>query len=185
MDADRTIDNAAAFWPEITPDEGETLDNETLTIADRRVRVAAAYCARKSMRTIATELKCSFGTVQGDLKAVFEGWKRMAVRSMAEQIADALMRLTERETDIEREWEKSKGSRTETHSEQTGGDRPSSKAKVRKREGYGDPRLAALLIQCWDRRCKLLGLLRPEDFRKIDALPPVKYVAGLDPAEVV
>jgi len=55
---------------------------------------------------------------------------------------------------------------------------------VEKKQKYGDPRLHGLPVKRWENRCKLLGLLKPEDFRKTD-LPPVKLVAGIDPSEAV
>ena len=169
------------LFPEVTDEEGRTLDNETLLIAERRIRVIARYRRRESMRQISIAEKCSFGTVRNDIHVILENYKRIAARSAQEHIADQLQRLADREADIEAEWEKSKGERIETHAEQRNG---SSTAKLKKKQAYGDPRLAMILLQCWDRRCKLLGLLQPGDFGK-DGLPPVKMVAGLDPVEAV
>jgi hypothetical protein len=55
---------------------------------------------------------------------------------------------------------------------------------VKKRQRYGDPRLHALLVQCWRARCVLLGLLDKAE-TGADKLPAVKLVAGLNPLEVV
>ena len=69
-----------------------------------------------------------------------------AARSAQEHIADCLQRLNAREIDIYAEWEKSKGERIETHAENRNG---SSTAKLKKKQAYGDPWLAVLLLQCW------------------------------------
>jgi hypothetical protein len=195
MDDERGSGAAAAFyWPEISPEDNE-LDNETLVISERRARIASQYCARKSMRDISRDERCSLGTVYNDLHAVFEGWKRLAAKSYGDHVADALLRLAHREADIEGEWEKSKGEAVESYTSRRKRARrqldkekdsdETDEARVKKKQQYGDPRLAAILMQIWDRRCRILGLLKAEDFRSMNALPPVKVVAGLDPAEVV
>lgn len=176
------------FFPEITPDEARCIDSETVVIMERRVRVMALYRRGRTMKAIADEVRCSLGTVHGDIHAVLEGYKRMSGRDAAAHVADSLQRLAAREADIEGEWEKSKGESVETYTGRRGvkGGGSSDEAKVKKKQRYGDPRLAALLLGCWDRRCRLLGLLKSDDFRASrDALPPVKYVAGVDPVELV
>lgn len=173
------------FFPDLTPGEARLIDGETARIMERRTRVMAAYRRGRSMDSIRRDLGCSIGTVHHDLHTVFEGYRRLAARTAQEHIADALQRLAAREADIETEWEKSKGESVETYTGKRDGRSPGNEARVRKKQRYGDPRLAALLIQCWDRRCKLLGLLRPDDLKGRGELPPVKYVAGLDPVEAV
>lgn len=174
------------FFPEVTDEEARLIDGETVKIMERRARVMALYRRGKSMAAIAGELRCSAGTVHHDIHTVLDGYRRLAARETAAHVADALQRIAAREADIEAEWEKSKGETVETHtSKREGKLGGGSAASVKKKARYGDPRLAALLIQCWDRRCKLLGLLKPEDLKGRDALPPVKLVAGFDPAEVV
>jgi len=179
------------FWPALTEGECDPLDNESFLIAERRTRVAAAYCRGLSMREVAkevstTEKSISFSTVRDDLQAVFRGWQKVAIRSRGEQIARELMLLAHREADIEREWEKSKGERVEQYAERREGKTPSTGTKLKKIQGVGDPRLAALLLQCWDRRCRLLGLLEAADLRKNpEVAPTAKLIAGVDPVEAV
>lgn len=181
-----TLSPLSFFFPEVTEDEARYLDGETAAIMHRRTRVMAMYRRGRSMTAIRDELKCSLGTVHRDIHTVLEGYRRIAARSAQEHVADQLQRLASREADIEAEWEKSKGEQVETTTGRRGTSGGSyDQAAVKKRQRYGDPRLAALLLGCWDRRCKLLGLLRPEDFRGKDGTPPVKLVAGLDPVEQV
>lgn len=173
------------FFPELTEQEAKLLDGETARIMERRTRVMALYRRGLSMEAIRKEVGCSVGTVHHDIHTVFEGYKRFAARSAQEHIADALQRLAAREADIEREWERSKGEQIESTQGKRDGRVRTGQATVKKKQRYGDPRLAALLMQCWDRRCKLLGLLKPDDLKNRDGEPPVKYVAGIDPTELV
>ena len=170
------------FFPEVTEGEARILDRETLRIMQRRVRVIGLYRQRMTMMAIAEEVGCSYGTVHSDMHTVLEGYKRIAAHNVQDHLADQLQRLAAREADIEAEWEKSKGDRVETFAEQRSS---GNTAKLKKKQAYGDPRLAHILLQCWDRRCRLLGLLEAGDVRGRDGLPPVKLVAGLDPLEVV
>lgn len=171
----------------MTEEEAKTLDNETVIIMERRARVMSLYRSGRTMRDITTEVKVSLRTIHKDIHFVFDGYKRIAARNAAEHIADALQRLTSREIDIEQEWEKSKGEYVETVSgRRAQGQEASDMASVKKRQRYGDPRLATLLLQCWDRRCKLLGLLSGDDLKALaSTLPPVKMVKGINPAELV
>lgn len=181
----------ALLWPETAPAPGESadrnLDDERFTISERRAKAARLYQQKKTMRQIAAELKVSLRTVHTDIHAVLEGWKLYARQHIAELIVMELSRLAHRESDIEIEWERSKGSYTEDNA-QTGsrGQNSFSQASRKTRQRYGDPRLAALLLKCWEMRCKLLGMLKPEDISaRADSLPPVKLVAGIDPVELV
>lgn len=175
----------SVFFPEVTEEEARDLDGGTVAIMERRARVMALYRAGKTMNAIRQEVGCSLGTVHHDIHTVLAGYAKVASRTAQEHVANELQRLAHREAQVEVDLDRSRGVATETYSEQTSGGKGGGKARVRKRERYGDPRLHQLLQGWWDRRCRLLGLLRPEDFRKPDALPPVKLVAGLDPAEVV
>jgi len=181
----------ALLWPETASAPGEAadhnLDNERFLVAERRAKSARLYQQKKTMRQIAAELKVSLQTVHADIHAVLEGWKLYARQNMAQLIVSEIARLAHREADIEIEWERSKGSYTEDNA-QTGsrGQNSFSQASRKTRQRYGDPRLAALLLKCWEMRCKLLGMLKPDDLSsRGDTLPPVKLVAGIDPVELV
>lgn len=181
----------AILWPETAPnlDEPEDgiLDEERLIVAERRAKSARLYQQKKTMRTIAAELKVSLGTVHRDIQAVLQGWRRFARQQVADLIVMELARLAHREADIEIEWEKSKGDLTETATgRRTNQSGSFDTAAVKKRQRCGNPQLAQLLLKCWEMRCKLLGLLRPEDFAaKGNILPPTKFVAGIDPVDAV
>ena len=174
----------ADYFPEITPAEGRTLDAETFRIAERRLAVTRLYRRGLSMAAIAREVKCSPGTVHSDIHAVLDGVKRQAARTARDHLADALQRLTDRECELERDLERSRGELVET----VGGRRvlqsgSVDSTSVKKKTRYGDPKLHALLVKCWESRCRLLGLLA--DAKDLPATVPVKLVSGIDPAELV
>lgn len=181
----------ALLWPEAAPAPGEEgdaiLDAERMIVAERRAKTARLYYGRKTMREIAAELKIGLATVHDDIHTVLEGWARYARQNLAMLVVNELARLNELERDITVEWEKSKGEVVETSTgRRTGGSGGGQDtAAVKKKQRYGDPRLAALLLKCWESRCKLLKLLTPDDMKGNDNLPPVKFVAGLDPVEAV
>lgn len=181
----------AILYPETAPGPGEQddaiLDDERFFVAERRAKTARMYQQKRTMRQISAELKVSLGTVHSDIQAVLNGWRQFARQSVADLIVLELARLAHREADIEVEWEKSKGDLTETATgRRTNTSGTFDTAAVKKRQRNGDPRLAALLLKCWEMRCKLLGLLRPEDFAsKGNVLPPTKFVAGIDPVDAV
>lgn len=175
----------ALFFPAVEPGE-RRLDAETLTIAERRTKVAELYARKWSLRQIKDELRCSLGTVHHDLHTVLEGYKTAALSAAATHVGSALMALSHREHQLELDLERSRGEAVET----TTGRRGKQGAEVGAAQVRKKPQLQvtvkihALLIQCWDRRCRLLGLLKADDFRAL-ATPPVKLVAGFDPAELV
>lgn len=175
----------ADYFPEITPDEGERIDNETLILAERRLAVVRLYRRGLTMKAIAAEVKCSPSTVHKDIHAVLENVKRLTARTARDHLADALQRLNDREYEIERDLERSRGEQVETVAGRrvlSGG--AVDATSVKKRTRYGDPRLHALLLKCWENRCKLLGLL--SDVTAADGVAvPVKMVSGVNPAEVV
>jgi hypothetical protein len=174
------------LFPEITEEESKLIDGETALIMERRSRVMNLYRLGKPMRTIAETLKSSLTTVHRDIHTVLDGYKRIAARSAKDHIADMLQRLAHREAQIEEDLERSRGEFQETStSRRNVGNSTQDQAVVKKRSKYGDPKLHALLLGCWDRRCKLLALLMPSEHGQ-GGLPPVKIIAGgIDPAELV
>lgn len=180
-----TMTPISLFFP--TVDAGERrLDAETLAIAERRTRVVELYSRRWSMRAIQQELKCSLGTVHADLHAVLENYKAAAIQAASHHISQALIALTHRETQLELDLERSRGEAVETTTGRRGKTGAEfGQATVRKKGQQSfTAKLHGLLLQVWDRRCRLLGLLKAEDFRTM-ATAPVKLVAGFDPVDVV
>ncbi len=196
---------ASYFWHDIAEEDDKSLDAETMIIADRRRVIAKLYAQNLSMREIRDRLieqnvKVSLMTISRDVAAVHEWYLKAAVRHIAEWKSVALRKLQFLEQETLEQWQRSKGATVKTHSTRrtkpaAGGaaGSPASAAKsfdeayrVEKYETYGDPRLMALLIQIWDRQAQLFGLvIRTDVGQKLDELPPVKMVAGVNPVELV
>lgn len=161
---EREIKPLHFFFPTITPEEGRTLDNETVAISERRVMVMRLYRERKSMRQIAEELKVSLGTVWNDIDAVMQGYKLMAAKDAKEHIAELLSQLSHREQQIEQAWAKSLGELVETSDTKrktAAGDHNVS--VVKQKEKTGNPMYTAQLLECLKMRARLLGLLSKND----------------------
>ena len=172
------------LYPELTADEARSLDPKSFRIMERRSRVMSLYRKGRSMGAIAVEVGCSVGTVSNDIHAVLDGYLRWTLKSVREHVADGLQRLAEEEAQLRAEVEKSQAEAVETFTETTVTDgKPARhRAWVKKRRRPTDHHLFRLLFACWDRRCKLLGLL---DAPAAAAAVPVKIVAGFDPVDRV
>lgn len=176
---DETITPLSFFFPEVTEEEARKVDGETAIIMERRCRVMALYRQRRTMQEIASALKCGIGTVHRDIHAVLEGYKRIAARTTHEHLVDELQRIAHREADTEREWERSKGELVETSASKRN---KFDATSVKKKQRVGDPRLMSLLLKWTELRCKLLGLLKPDnDAAANDA---AMYLKVLDMSEV-
>lgn len=178
------IDNPVHYyWPGLTEEESYHLDQGQLAIAERRMRISRLYLGRRTYKQIVDEVGCSVGTVSKDVNILFDWWRKVAVRNVGEHIVAQLMKLDQMEREFEEAWQKSKGEYTETTTGQRGkGQSANINAVIKKKQKYGDPKLGALMLKCWENRCRLLGLMNI-DPAATDMLPPVKYVAGLDPVE--
>lgn len=187
----------ALFFPHLTDQELQSpIDHESFLVAERRAKIASLRRQRKSHGQIATILGISKSTVNGDIHAVLDGYRRLAAVDAAYHIADALDALDAHMADLKEQWEKSKEPRKESASSRrtaagrirnngeplAPGETETTSAKMK--ESLGDPRLAALWQQCWEKRCMLLGILNKADLKSAGP-PPVKMIAGIDPAEVV
>lgn len=152
------------FFPTITPEEGRTLDNETVIISERRTKAMRMYRERRTMREIAAELKVSLNTICRDINAVMEGYKLIAAQDAKDHIAELLSQLSHREHQIEQAWAKSLGELVETSDTKrktAAGDHNVS--VVKQKEKTGNPMYTAQLLECLKMRARLLGLLSKND----------------------
>jgi hypothetical protein len=180
-----TITPLSFFFPTLTENEARTIDGESARIMERRARVMDLYRRGRSMDAIRKELGCSLGTVHADLHAVLDGYRKIAARSAQEHVASALDLLVHREAQVEADLDRSRGEFFETSTNRrTSTSGQIDQAVVKRKTKYGDPRLHALLQGYWDRRCKLLGLLKNDELKGRE-MPSVKLVAGIDPVELV
>jgi len=174
------------LWPESAPETAQSVDQESAAMAERRARVFRLYARGKTMRQVAEEAGTSLATVCRDVNHVLDAYRLAALQDAHHHVARELARLAAIEAELWDAWERSKGEATETTTARRGGaSGEAGESRTRRRQRDGDPRVMRLVLGCWERRCRLLGLLRAEDFKDTGAMPPVKLVAGLDPAELV
>lgn len=149
-------------------------------ILDRREKVARLYLQGWTQMRIGRELACSQATVSGDLKAVREWWRESATMALGERIALELSRIDRIEAEAWDAWERSKAERIQSFAETdtagpdgqppegTEADRRQRQRTTRKKSGIrkqqvtGEDRYLSIVLDCVQRRCKILGLDAPD-----------------------
>lgn len=185
------------LWPEVAPEEQDQFDHESAVMAERKAKVFRLYTRGMSCRAIADQLAAEAGsgksvetrhysTISRYVREIYENYRLIALQDAASHVATQLAKLDAMETELWTAWDRSKGEMVET----TTGRRSTASgshdtAAVKKKQREGNHKIMALIQGCWDRRCKLLGLMKSEDFKGMNGLPPTKFVAGLDPLEAV
>jgi len=133
-------------------------------IAERRKTVASLYLQGKFQDEIAKVVKVDRGTVSRDLKALQEEWLKSGVMDLNAAKARELAKIDEIERQAWVAWEQSrKDAETMevTGTAQGGKGKPDKVKKITKGQA-GDPRFLAILLDCTNRRCELLGLDAPK-----------------------
>lgn len=121
-------------------------------------------------------------TISRDLKAIREEWKQSAVRDFDEAKGKELARLDAVEREAWEAWERSKVQRETTRTKRRTGDTLSDEAELKKESRDGDPRFLAMVIDCVDKRCELLGLVvKGKDEQ--NSAPPIFGFRLVKPAE--
>ena len=184
------------LWPEVAPEDQDRLDHESAVMAERKAKVFRLYTRGMSCRAIAEQLAAEtsnkgveprhYSTISRYVKEIFDNYRLISLQDAASHTAAMLARLDLMEVELWAAWDRSKGEFTE----QSTGRRQTASgsfdtASVKKKQRLGEPKIMALIQGCWDRRCKLLGLMKAEDFKAMNGQMPVKFVAGIDPVEAV
>lgn len=186
------------LWPEVAPEDQDRLDHESAVMAERKAKVFRLYTRGMSCRAIAEQLAAEssmpskaveprhYSTISRYVKEIFDNYRLISLQDAASHTAAMLARLDQMEVELWAAWDRSKGEFTE----QSTGRRQTASgsydvASVKKKQRLGEPKLMALIQGCWDRRCKLLGLMKAEDFKAMNGMPPVKIVAGMAPEDLV
>lgn len=179
-------EDISLIFPEANHESIGRVDNETATIASRRVAVMRLYCAGKSMRDIGEKVGCSATTVHFDVRHCLQSFGRLTEQTTRKMIARELARLDTIEKECWEAWEKSKGesSKTRTRKKQRG-NANEFEAVNETTQRAGDPRYMKLILECIEKRARLLRLCDSGDTTDPNELPPVKLVAGIDPMELV
>lgn len=148
----------------------------------RRARVASFKIQGKSLREMAELLEkdgyvnprtgkaWSLHILSEDVQELEERWKASALVDITEAKARELAKLDELEREAWAAWHRSYGKRQSTSTERrTGGKTPGDKARVDTEDLAGDPRFLAIVLDCQQRRAKMLGLDAPQ---KVEASGP-------------
>jgi hypothetical protein len=168
------------LWP-----EAGASDRESAKTAERRARIFRAFTRGRSMLQIAEEHEITKTAVSRDVTHVLDSFRLSATQEASVHIARELARLATLETELWEAWDHSKADGIETTTSKREGRTPGGEARVKKKQRDGDGGIMRLILACWDRRCKLLGLLKAEDMNQKHDPLAVKSVAGTNPTDLV
>ena len=134
--------------------------SDRLLILARRQRVAGAYLHGQSQWEIAQEEGVDHSTVSRDLAAIRQDWRASAVMDLDAKFDEELAKLDEVEREAWAAWRESKTTlHTHSREEIIGGRNDGATRTTEKRQQRcGDPAFLQIILQCLDRRCKLLQL---------------------------
>ncbi len=131
-------------------------------IEDNRRDITRLYLRGKTQAEIAKELEISRSMVAYDLKAILELWKKQTVRDLDADKVQELEKLAELERTYWAAWDASLERMEATATERTEDhDGASTKATVKRESRYGNPAYLQGVMNCIQRRAKLLGLDAP------------------------
>ena len=140
-----------------------------IQIEDDRREIASLYLQGKTQQAIAERLGMTRQMVGYDLKAIQRRWREDTSRNLDEDKARELAKLDELERTYWQGWEDSlEQVTTETTSRAVagggagGGVGVTERAAIRREGKQGNPTYLRGVIDCIDRRCKLLGLDSPQ-----------------------
>lgn len=129
---------------------------------------ASMYLQGKKQSEIAAHLKCSQQNISLNLKVIRDRWKESTSLGFDEHIAREIAKVDEVESECWEAWTRSKEGRTTKSGRQRG---TKEKGKVvdgdfevssRTEQSAGDVRFLDKVLDCIDKRAKLLGLYAPE-----------------------
>lgn len=123
---------------------------------ERRRRVEDRYLEGGSIAEIAAELTVSQRVVSNDLRSIRLAWTRERTSEGTTRLELELRKIDRLEREAWRAWERS---RKDLDSTKVSRDGARAKAERTLRKQTGDPRFLAVVKDCIDRRCRLLGIL--------------------------
>ena len=132
-------------------------------IEDDRREIASLYLQGKTQQVIADRLHMTRQMVGYDLKAIQRRWREDTSRNLDEDKAQELAKLDELERTHWQAWEDSlEQVTTETSSLVNSAKDSRNRATIRREDKQGNPAYLRGVMECIDRRCKLLGLDSPQ-----------------------
>lgn len=183
FDSDKVLNGSllAFLVPGASEEDLSTLDDETFTIAERKVQVIWMRRRGMTFKKIGEALGVSQMTACRYANDVLESYRTLAAKTAQEHIVNALQKLDDMEEKYERQLARSCGYTWEEWGK-SGSSEIEDSEQLRR---TGDPKWASLITGIWDRRCELLGLLKVKDGPDPNTMPACKLVKGIDPVEVV
>ena len=139
-----------------------------IQIEDDRREIASLYLQGKTQQAIAERLNMTRQMVGYDLKAIQRRWREDTSRNLDEDKARELAKLDELERTHWQAWEDSLEQVTTESSARTtsgrgnGDGSVTEQAAIRREGKQGNPAYLRGVMECIDRRCKLLGLDSPQ-----------------------
>jgi len=128
---------------------------------DRR-RIAELYLEGWLQADIAEELELSQSTISNDLNALHKQWLESSLIDFDQAKAVEIAKVDKLEREYYRAWRESKEDKEISVTEKAGGEKPRSKAQIRREGQVGNPSFLAGVQWCIERRCKILGIDAPQ-----------------------
>ena len=133
------------------------ISTNDIELAQRRAEVVKLYLEGHNQWDIAYKFNVNQSTISRDIRHVMNELIKTATNNLDEIRQVELSRLNRVEVEMWAAWERSQRD-AETETEEFGSAAPMPKV-TRKRQGQvGDPRYMTIILQCIEKRCKLLGL---------------------------
>jgi transposase len=132
-------------------------EREEFEITERQQKVARLYIQGKYQSQIADELKVDPATVSRDIQAIRENWRASALFDYSTAIGRELALLDAVEKEAWAEYLKSKEATVKDTRESIAN--VGVKVSVTKTTRTGDPRYLAIVMECSEKRAKLMGLI--------------------------
>ena len=140
------------------------------------------YLNGHTQAAIAKEIGISRQMVSKDLQTIRQRWKESAIKDFDALKEQELKKIDATEREAWECYRRSQRDRQRTVTERAGTGNPDdakpgrAKAQVTKEQADGDPRFLKIILECIDKRCKILGLDAPDK----QELSGVVEVQGVD-----
>jgi len=145
---------------------GDTTNKRTPFQREKdRKEIARRYLQGETQAAIGRALGLTQQMISYDLARIREQWRAAAVRDIDELQAHELAKIDQLEVTYWQAWQRSledSTTRTQYVEADKAGKPTPARAAVRTEQGTGDPRWLAGVQWCIERRCKLLGLDKPQ-----------------------
>jgi hypothetical protein len=145
------------------------------------VILAEMYCQGYKQSEIGEVLGISQQHVCEDIKKLREAWRDSGIRNFDLAKEEELRKLDAMEREAWDAFRRSRRPMTTRSQEETkkpGGGDGDRKLKIEQRETVGDPRYMLIVLDCIDKRCKLLALYPPQKIAPTDPTGMEPYLAA-------